>query len=159
MNGGGGYSPSVSLLHERHNPYVQWPFWDMLLPECRGRFSSTAYRSSILVRLRPNSCRVLDEVIADSWLIALWSFMAVMLRLLSWSYSSGTIGVIRVYCWVSSVYGLGNTCGRGLLGKRSWWIRGTIQNTGANSLPAPIWEFPKIRGTLLWGPYNKAPTI
>ena len=22
-----------------------------------------------------------------------------------------------------------------------------------------IWEFPKIRGTLSWGPYNKDPTI
>ena len=22
-----------------------------------------------------------------------------------------------------------------------------------------IWEFPKIRGTLLWGPYTKDPTI
>ena len=21
------------------------------------------------------------------------------------------------------------------------------------------WEFPKIRGTLFWGPYNKDPTI
>ena len=23
----------------------------------------------------------------------------------------------------------------------------------------PIWEFPKILGTLFWGPYNKDPTI
>ena len=23
----------------------------------------------------------------------------------------------------------------------------------------PKWEFPKIRGTLIWGPYNKDPTI
>ena len=22
-----------------------------------------------------------------------------------------------------------------------------------------IWEFPKVRGTLFWGPYNKDPTI
>ena len=22
-----------------------------------------------------------------------------------------------------------------------------------------MWEFPKIRGTLFWGPYNKDPTI
>ena len=22
-----------------------------------------------------------------------------------------------------------------------------------------IWKFPKIRGTLLWGPYNKDPTV
>ena len=22
-----------------------------------------------------------------------------------------------------------------------------------------IWEFPKIRGTLIWGPYNENPTI
>ena len=22
-----------------------------------------------------------------------------------------------------------------------------------------IWEFPKIRGTVFWGPYNKDPTI
>ena len=22
-----------------------------------------------------------------------------------------------------------------------------------------IWEFPKIRGNLVWGPYNKGPTI
>ena len=26
-------------------------------------------------------------------------------------------------------------------------------------LPKDIWESPKIRGTLLWGPYNKDPTI
>ena len=26
-------------------------------------------------------------------------------------------------------------------------------------LGLPIWEFPKIRGTLFWGPYNKDPTI
>ena len=25
--------------------------------------------------------------------------------------------------------------------------------------PTGIWEFPKIRGTLFWGPYNKDPTI
>ena len=23
----------------------------------------------------------------------------------------------------------------------------------------PKWEFPKMRGTLFWGPYNKDPTI
>ena len=23
----------------------------------------------------------------------------------------------------------------------------------------PIWEFPKIRGTLFWGPYNKDPIV
>ena len=23
----------------------------------------------------------------------------------------------------------------------------------------PMWEFPKIRGTLFWGPYNENPTI
>ena len=26
-------------------------------------------------------------------------------------------------------------------------------------MKAPIWEFPKIRGTLFGGPYNKEPTI
>ena len=26
-------------------------------------------------------------------------------------------------------------------------------------LKAGIWEFPKIRGTLFWGPYSKDPTI
>ena len=26
-------------------------------------------------------------------------------------------------------------------------------------LGGPIWEFPKIRGTLFGGPYNKDPTI
>ena len=37
--------------------------------------------------------------------------------------------------------------------------------TGFESDPKPYhpvdpkWEFPKIRGTLLWGPYNKDPTI
>ena len=25
--------------------------------------------------------------------------------------------------------------------------------------PIPIWEFPKVRGTLFGGPYNKDPTI
>ena len=25
--------------------------------------------------------------------------------------------------------------------------------------PAERWEFPKIRGTVYWGPYNKDPTI
>ena len=24
---------------------------------------------------------------------------------------------------------------------------------------ALVWEFPKIRGTVFWGPYNKDPTI
>ena len=34
------------------------------------------------------------------------------------------------------------------------------QNYGTpNFNQPPIWEFPKIRGTLLWGPYNKDPTI
>ena len=35
-----------------------------------------------------------------------------------------------------------------------FWIFGVC--TGAYT---PIWEFPKIRGTLFWGPYNKDPTI
>ena len=26
-------------------------------------------------------------------------------------------------------------------------------------IKAPIWEFPKIRITVCWGPYNKDPTI
>ena len=26
-------------------------------------------------------------------------------------------------------------------------------------VPTPKWEFPKIRGTLFWGPYNKDSTI
>ena len=25
-------------------------------------------------------------------------------------------------------------------------------------MPATTWEFPQIRGTLFWGPYNKDPT-
>ena len=25
-------------------------------------------------------------------------------------------------------------------------------------LGLPVWEFPKIRGTLFWGPYNNDPT-
>ena len=32
----------------------------------------------------------------------------------------------------------------------------TQQITGAQT---PVWEFPEIRGTLFWGPYNKDPTI
>ena len=31
---------------------------------------------------------------------------------------------------------------------------------GACDIPiVTIWEFPKMRGTLVWGPYNKDPTI
>ena len=26
-------------------------------------------------------------------------------------------------------------------------------------VPTALWEFPKIRGTLFWGPYHKDPTI
>ena len=31
--------------------------------------------------------------------------------------------------------------------------------TGQLIMPGEIWEFPKIRGTLFWGPYNKDPTL
>ena len=35
---------------------------------------------------------------------------------------------------------------------RETWLR-------AYGLEFRIWEFPKITGTLFWGPYNKDPTI
>ena len=34
--------------------------------------------------------------------------------------------------------------------------RDTVNESGTELV---IWEFPKIRGTLFWGPYNKDPTI
>ena len=30
---------------------------------------------------------------------------------------------------------------------------------GPEQFQSTIWEFPKIRATLFWGPYNKDPTI
>ena len=32
-------------------------------------------------------------------------------------------------------------------------------NTRAPHVPKLTWEFPKIRGTLFWGPYKKDPTF
>ena len=39
--------------------------------------------------------------------------------------------------------------------------RNWVSSFGFTALGAPtlIWEFPKIGGTLFWGPYNKDPTI
>ena len=37
-------------------------------------------------------------------------------------------------------------------------IKGLLGNL-APEFRVPIWEFPKIRGTLFWCPYNKGPTI
>ena len=34
-----------------------------------------------------------------------------------------------------------------------------VQRTSIEQGSFGIWEFPKIRGTLFWGPYNKDPTI
>ena len=31
--------------------------------------------------------------------------------------------------------------------------------TKSHDPPSAIWEFPKIRGTLFWGPYNRDPII
>ena len=43
------------------------------------------------------------------------------------------------------------------------WQGFRFQGRGARGRPGsaglPIWEFPEIRGTLFWGPYNKDPTI
>ena len=33
------------------------------------------------------------------------------------------------------------------------------RDEGLLSNSIPLWEFPKIRGTFFWGPYNKDPTI
>ena len=41
------------------------------------------------------------------------------------------------------------------LGK--WIATGTAPNDLLQK--APPWEFPKVKGTLLWGLYNKGPTI
>ena len=37
--------------------------------------------------------------------------------------------------------------------------RAEIANLEAQGGPGLVWEFPKIRGTFLGGPYNKDPTI
>ena len=39
------------------------------------------------------------------------------------------------------------------LGFRAPGARGRVQGFSG------VWEFPKIRGTLFWGPYDKDPTI
>ena len=36
---------------------------------------------------------------------------------------------------------------------------GTLKGTLEGAFHTFIWEFPKIRGTLFWGPYHKHPTI
>ena len=41
--------------------------------------------------------------------------------------------------------------------KRS--IRVPFKGSYMGSIGFRVWEFPKIRGALCWGPYNKAPTI
>ena len=41
--------------------------------------------------------------------------------------------------------------------KRS--IRVPFKGSYMGSIGFRVWEFPKIRGTLFWGPYNKDPTI
>ena len=40
-------------------------------------------------------------------------------------------------------------------------LRGSLKPAVLAALdqPATIWEFPKIRGTLFWCPYNRDPTI
>ena len=41
-------------------------------------------------------------------------------------------------------------------------LTSTAQLLGAlvlTVITSTIWEFPKIRGTLIWGPYNQDPTI
>ena len=35
------------------------------------------------------------------------------------------------------------------------WTR--LLHSGTSSLLGRFWDFPKIRGTLFWGPYNKGP--
>ena len=37
--------------------------------------------------------------------------------------------------------------------------RGVVDSRTPGFLISPTWEFPKTRGTLFWGPYNKDPTI
>ena len=36
---------------------------------------------------------------------------------------------------------------------------GSRGGAGLEYCTTHIWEFPKIRGTLFWGPYNKDPTV
>ena len=38
-------------------------------------------------------------------------------------------------------------------------LRGLEEKSGSRTFPGLMWEFPKIRGTLFGGPYNKDPTI
>ena len=47
---------------------------------------------------------------------------------------------------------------RGMPDARRYLPKPAVSEFGSGGLEA-IWEFPKIRGTLLWGPYNKDPTI
>ena len=37
------------------------------------------------------------------------------------------------------------------------WVHDAPWDEQVQSLP--IWEFPTIRGTVIWGPYSKDPTI
>ena len=38
-------------------------------------------------------------------------------------------------------------------------IRVPLKGSYKGSIGFRVWEFPKIRGTLCWGPYSKDPTI
>ena len=39
-------------------------------------------------------------------------------------------------------------------------LKGALEPSETNPNPRKsIWEFPKIRGTVFWGPYNKDPTV
>ena len=73
--------------------------------------------------------------------------------------------VISVYPWknasgwhVKAVVRL--SAERVVLGCTGWRRFGALRESTCLLQPLnPKWEFPKIRGTLFWGPYNKDPTI
>ena len=44
-------------------------------------------------------------------------------------------------------------------GYRFWIYKVSVTELGGRDEPKSKWEFPKIRGTLFWGPYHKDLTI
>ena len=56
--------------------------------------------------------------------------------------------------WRLSVGGLGS-----IYGTFKGIHKGPFKGSYKGSTGFRVWEFPKIRCTLFWGPYNKDPTI
>ena len=68
-------------------------------------------------------------------------------------YRFGGFGGVRIssYGFKRWVWGFGH-----FQGLASQAVR--LRLRGVDSRSQRIWEFPTIRGTLYWGPYNKDPT-